>query len=330
MGGTGMMKISCGFAPGPNTVRHAKIAEDLGYHRVWLYDSPALWQDIWARMAQVAEHTSRVQLGTAVLIPSLRSPVVQAAAIATIEDIAPGRLTAGFATGFTGRMALGQRRLPWKYVRAYVEQVKALLAGDAVEIDGAMVKLIPSEGYMPERPIRVPVLLGANGPMGCGIAREIAEGIICSGIPPESGFDTCAVLLFGTVLEPGEALDDGRVKRAAGAAMAVRYHGTYERDPGAIDSLPNGRAWRESVERVPAEMRHLEVHQGHCVDLSNDHDEQHMDWSRLKEMSFTGTADELAARLEDIERAGGTEIMYGSANHNVPRELEAFARMAGL
>ena len=259
-----MMKISCGFAPGPNTVKHAKIAEDLGYHRVWLYDSPALWQDIWARMAQVAEHTSRVQLGTAVLIPSLRHPVAQAAAIATIEDIAPGRLTAGFATGFTGRLALGQRRLPWKTVRAYVERVKALLAGDAVEVDGAMVKLIPSEGYMPTRPIRVPVLLGANGPRGCGIAREIAEGIICGGMPPEPGFDTCAVLLFGTVLDPGEALDDERVKRAAGAAMAVRYHGTYERAPAAVESLPNGSAWRESVERVPAEIRHLESTRALC------------------------------------------------------------------
>ena len=113
------MKISCGFAPGPNTVEHAKIAESLGYHRVWLYDSPALWQDIWARMAQVAEHTTRVQLGTAVLIPSLRHPVTQAAAIATIEDIAPGRLSVGLATGFTGRRALGQRPLTWKYVRSY-------------------------------------------------------------------------------------------------------------------------------------------------------------------------------------------------------------------
>ena len=34
------------LVPGLNVVKHAKIAEDLGYHRVWLYDSPALWQDI--------------------------------------------------------------------------------------------------------------------------------------------------------------------------------------------------------------------------------------------------------------------------------------------
>ena len=100
------LRLACCVA-GPQTVEHARLAESLGYNRVWLADSPALWQDIWARMALVAEHTHRIQLGTAVLIPSLRHVVTQAAAIATIADIAPGRLTVGLATGFTGRAALG-------------------------------------------------------------------------------------------------------------------------------------------------------------------------------------------------------------------------------
>ena len=116
------------LAPGPQTVEHALLAESLGYDRVWLADSPALWQDIWARMALVAEHTNRVQLGTAVLIPSLRHVVTQAAAIATIADIAPGRLTVGLATGFTGRAALGQhKRLPWAVVKRYVHEVSSTL-----------------------------------------------------------------------------------------------------------------------------------------------------------------------------------------------------------
>ena len=87
------LRLACLLAPGPQTVAHAQLAESLGYDRVWLADSPALWQDIWARMALVAAQTHRIQLGTAVLIPSLRHVVTQAAAIATIADIAPGRLT---------------------------------------------------------------------------------------------------------------------------------------------------------------------------------------------------------------------------------------------
>ena len=189
-----------------------------------------------------------------------------------------------------------------------------------------MARLIPSEGFMPPRPINVPILLGANGPKGCAIARELADGIICAGMPPQTGFDTT----FGTVLDEGEPLTAPRVMAAAGAAMAVRYHGTYERDPSAVDALPNGRAWRECVERVPAEVRHLEIHQGHCVDLSNQCDAQHMDMSRVKELSFTGTESELQTRLTAIEQAGGTEVMFGTMGHDIPRELRAFAKMAGL
>src|SRR4029434_4134616 len=101
------LRLACLLAPGPQTVEHALLAEALGYDRVWLADSPALWQDIWVRMSLVAEHTHRIQLGTAVLIPSLRHVVTQAAAIATIADIAPDRLTVGLATGLNGRVALG-------------------------------------------------------------------------------------------------------------------------------------------------------------------------------------------------------------------------------
>jgi alkanesulfonate monooxygenase SsuD/methylene tetrahydromethanopterin reductase-like flavin-dependent oxidoreductase (luciferase family) len=40
------LRFACLLAPGPQTVEHALFAESLGYDRVWLAESPALWQDI--------------------------------------------------------------------------------------------------------------------------------------------------------------------------------------------------------------------------------------------------------------------------------------------
>ena len=235
------MRLACLLAPGPQTVEHARLAEALGYDRVWLADSPALWQDIWARMALVAEHTHRIQLGTAVLIPSLRHVVTQAAAIATIADIAPGRLTVGLATGFTGRAALGQhKRLPWAVVKRYVQQLRGLLHGEQVEVDGALCQLIPSAGFMPPRPITVPIFLAASGPRGYQVAREVADGIINPGRPPGTDFPECIQSAWGTVLADGEALTAPRVRAAAGAAVALRYHLAYEY---------GGRARRRSAQR---------------------------------------------------------------------------------
>ena len=63
----------------------------LGYRRAWLYDSPALATDVWMVLSRCAERTSRIGLGPGVLVPSLRHPMVNAAAIAELVNQAPGR-----------------------------------------------------------------------------------------------------------------------------------------------------------------------------------------------------------------------------------------------
>jgi 5,10-methylenetetrahydromethanopterin reductase len=322
------LRFACLLAPGPQTVEHALLAESLGYDRVWLADSPALWQDIWARMALVADHTHRIQLGTAVLIPSLRHVVTQAAAIGTIADIAPGRLTVGLGTGFTGRAALGQhKRLPWAFVKRYVQQLRGLLHGDQVEVDGALCQLIPSAGFMPQRPITVPLFLAASGPRGYQVAREVADGIINPGRPPGTDFPECIQSVWGTVLADGETLTAARVRAAAGAAVALRYHLAYEFGGEGVDALPNGRAWRERIEGLPKTTRHLALHFGHCVEL-NEHDAAWIDMIAAKQLSFTGTADELRERIATMEAQGVTEVMFGVMSADVPRELRAFAQLA--
>jgi 5,10-methylenetetrahydromethanopterin reductase len=321
------LRLACLLAPGPKTVEHALLAESLGYDRVWLADSPALWQDVWARMAQVAEHTHRIQLGTAVLIPSLRHVVTQAAAIATIADIAPGRLTVGFATGFTGRHALGhKKRLPWAYVKRYVQQLRGLLHGDTVEVDGALCRLMPSAGYMPPFPIAVPIFLAASGPRGRQVAKEVADGVIMPSLFVTGGFDPCVVTVHGTVLDEAEDVDSPRVRATAGPGVALVYHTTYEARGDAVDALPNGRAWRESIERIPAETRHLALHFGHGVEM-NEHDRAHVPMTDAKRLTFTGTPSELRARLADLKARGATEIVFGVRDLDMSRELRAFAAL---
>ena len=47
---------SCAMPPGPNCVEYAQLASDLGYDRIWLYDSAALYQDVWVWLARIADH----------------------------------------------------------------------------------------------------------------------------------------------------------------------------------------------------------------------------------------------------------------------------------
>src|SRR6185369_4852885 len=155
------MELSCAFPPSLEAVEHIVEAEQLGYARAWLFDSPALYGDIWVIAALAAQRTSRIALGPAVLVPNLRHPLTQASAIATLEQLAPGRVAVAIGTGFTGRMAMGQKPLTWAYTKRYIEQVRALLRGEAVEVDGAMVKMLHGPDFAPPFPITTPIVVAA-------------------------------------------------------------------------------------------------------------------------------------------------------------------------
>ena len=317
------MQISCAFPPGPDVVAHAQLAESLGYERVWLYDSPALYGDVWVHLARIAEHTTRIGIGPGVLVPNLRHPVTQASAIATVDALAPGRLAVAIGTGFTARMTMGQRPLTWAETRMYIAQVKGLLNGEAMVIDGKIAKLIPPAGYLPFGP--VPVLVAANGPKGLAVARELGDGVmsIFGGYPE---FDWCALLAFGTVLDPGESPGSERALLAAGPALTVVYHGMYEGDPESVDGLPGGPEWRAELERIPVHLRHLATHEDHLVNVP-ERDRPVLSGEGLTAFTWTGEAEVLRARLDATAAAGTTEILYQPCGPDIARELRAFMTM---
>jgi 5,10-methylenetetrahydromethanopterin reductase len=321
------MELSCGLPPGPDTVRLARIAEQLGYSRVWLYDSAALYGDVWVALADVAAATTRVGIGTAVLVPSFRHVLATASAIATIEQRAPGRLAVAIGTGFTGRYALGQKPLAWSVVERWVEQLRGLLRGETVSIEGSRTKMIHPVGFAPPRPIGTPIVVAANGPKGLAVARKHGDGVLCIAAP-QPGFAWCAVFGFGTVLDAGETPESPRAFAALAPALAVVYHGSYEANPAGVDALPGGKGWREEIERFPADVRHLAVHEDHMV-RATDRDLRHVS-PALAGATFTGTREALRARFDALETAGMTEFLYAPHGPDPARELRAMAEAVGL
>jgi 5,10-methylenetetrahydromethanopterin reductase len=320
--------LSVGLPPGPRAIELAKRAEDLGYQRVWLFDSAALYEDIWIWLALVAEHTE-IQLGTAVLVPNLRHVMTTASAIATIEGLAPGRLVCGFGTGATARWVLGKDALSWATTRRYLEQLRALLRGEVVEVDGAKTQMIHHPDLAPARPIDVPILLSALGPKGREIAKEIADGIITVGEPDESiaGMDRVVQMVSGTVLESGEDLTTPRVKEALGPWGVLAYHGTYQAAGAAVDNLPLGAAWRAAIEAErPEGERHLAVHAGHVTHVV-DRDRAVVDAAGdlLGGFGWVGDAGAVRARADAAFAAGATELLYTPAGPDLAHEMEAFA-----
>jgi 5,10-methylenetetrahydromethanopterin reductase len=317
--------LTVGFPPGPRTVELARVAEDLGYSRVWLFDSAALYEDIWMWLALTARETS-IPLGTAVLVPNLRHVMTTASAIATLEGLAPGRTAYGFGTGATARWVLGKTPLSWATTRRYLETLRALLRGEVVEIDGARTQMIHHPELAVGRPIDAPLLLSAMGPKGQEIARDVADGIIIVGGGVE-GFDWCVQMMNGTVLEPGEDLTSPRVREAVGPWYVVAYHGTWQAAGDAVDGLPLGAEWREAIEAErPEGERHLAVHEGHVTHvLARDQAVLEAAGEGISGFGWVGTPEEMRARAEAAAASGVTELLYTPSGPDMEREMRAFA-----
>ena len=323
MDSVGPMELSCAFPPRSDLPELVSHAERLGYERAWVYDSPALFGDVWMALARCADSTSRIGLGPAVLVPSLRHPMVNAAAIATLEQLAAGRVTVALGTGFTGRHVLGQRPMTWTATERYLNQLTGLLRGEVVEVDGARCQMIHPDGYIAERPVRVPLLVGANGPKGLAVAERVGADGVISIFGAQPGWDRCAVFAYGTVLDEDESLSSERVMSAAGPGAAVVFHGLYEADPALLEGLDGGPGWRDAVERFPASERHLHTHREHFVAMT-ERDREAVTPELIGATTWTAHADELRVRLDETAASGVSEFVYAPMGDDPRRELEAF------
>ncbi|GAB1511455.1 LLM class flavin-dependent oxidoreductase [Actinophytocola sp. KF-1] len=166
-------------------VAQARRAEELGLDSVWAGDSPVTRPraDPLLLLAAVAAATTRITLGTAVLLPALRHPVLLAHQLATLDRLARGRLVAGLGGGFPNPATRAQFAAlgvgfadRTSRLTESVEVMRRLWTGDAVTHRGRHfafddVRLAPT----PHRPGGPPVWLAGSGPAVSRVAR-LADG----------------------------------------------------------------------------------------------------------------------------------------------------------
>jgi 5,10-methylenetetrahydromethanopterin reductase len=321
------LTVSCAFATSMATPRYVELAEHLGYERAWLYDSPALYPDVWASLVRCAERTNRIGLGPGVLVPSLRHPMVNAAAIAMLAELAgPKRVAVAVGTGFTGRYALGQKPMRWSEVTEYVCCLKSLLAGEVASWEGGKMRMLHPAGFAESRPLRVPFLFGTAGPKGLAAARDVADGVFLSAPRPVPDMAWQAIMMTGTVLEQGEPANSQRVVAAAGHGAAVAYH-FLQQTGRSPNRLPDGDAWQKAYDDVPPDERHLALHDLHLIAV-NERDRPFITGDLVAAVGAAFTPEQLRNRLQQLESQGATEIAYQPAGPDVPRELESFLAAA--
>ncbi len=170
----------------------AQMAERLGYDSVWgndhyapqeyvkeKFQQPPNFYEVLTVLSAAAAVTSRIELGTAVLVLPMREPVIVAKQVATLDQLSGGRVLLG--------VGIGAYREEFKAARPDVfgknrgsifeeqlELIKLLFTGNSVTYEGRFFQTNDLSMY--PKPMRQPFPLLVGGHQLQGITRAIKFG----------------------------------------------------------------------------------------------------------------------------------------------------------
>ncbi|MFJ9363988.1 LLM class F420-dependent oxidoreductase [Nocardia sp. NPDC101769] len=122
--------------------------------------------DPWVALGTAAAVTSRIELSTAVALPTESDPITLAKTIATLDHLSGGRVTLGAGFGWntdelTDHGVPGNKRRT--VLREYIEAMRALWTEDEAAYSGDFVSFGPSWAWPKPIQSHIPVLIGAGG-----------------------------------------------------------------------------------------------------------------------------------------------------------------------
>ena len=162
-------------------------------------------------LAAAASVTSTIRLGTGVMLPAQREPLVTAKAVATLQNISGGRFEMGVGFGWN-EDEMADHGVEYRKRRAHARDhllaMRSLWTDEVAEYHGAHVDFPPTWSWpKPERP--VPVLVGGGaGPKMFAHIAEYGDGWIPIG---GTGLAESIPAFRAAMEEAGRDLDTMRI-----------------------------------------------------------------------------------------------------------------------
>jgi len=315
-------------------------AERLGFTHAWFADSQMIWSDVYATAALAADRTSTINIGTGVAVAATRPAPVTAAAMATINQLAPGRTFCGIGTGNTAMRIMGHKPMTIAEFDNYLSELKPLLAGEEAEVTwrgrSSLVRhIMPDDGFV-NFADPIPMYVSGFGPKSLALAGKHGDGMVLSVPPNPSLADSvwkgvergaaavgrkidraafpATTLNTIVILEPGEAIDSQRVRNQCGAFAIASLHYSYDqwrnfgrlpRNPAVLDVWADYTAL---LDEIPEHRRHQRVHAGHnCWVLPEE--ERFVTGALIQSSCLVGTEEHIVERLFELEQAGIDQMM---------------------
>lgn len=154
----------------------ARAAQGAG--ATWIGIADAFWwRDVWMLLGEVASKTEHIELGPAMTNPYMRHRFHMASALATLQELAPGRVFCGIAAGgseVTAAAGISRQDAAARVAElvAFLREVETTGTLDAASGRGLDVGLDP-----------VPVLMAGRGDNMLRAAGALADRVLLWAIP---------------------------------------------------------------------------------------------------------------------------------------------------
>jgi 5,10-methylenetetrahydromethanopterin reductase len=161
-------------------------AEKLGYDSVWITDHFNN-RNVYVSLSFIANYTDKIKLGPGVTNPYLVHPIMTAQSIASLSEVAPGRVMCGLGAGDRTSLEIvgADTSKPLTTIRESVEIIRRQLDREKTSYDGSIYKIKAGARFNFKVDEKIPIYIGAQGPKMLQLAGKIGDGALINASNPE-------------------------------------------------------------------------------------------------------------------------------------------------
>ncbi|MDD9206552.1 LLM class flavin-dependent oxidoreductase [Georgenia sp. 10Sc9-8] len=210
------MKLPLGIHVGERlsleqTYWQAEYADTHGFESVWVAEG-RLSRDGIVPAAIIASRTSNVSIGTGVVNNKSRNAALMAVTFKTLAEVAPERVILGIGAWWEPLASKVGAPLskPLKSMREYIGVLQSFFRNEVVTFDGEFVHMDGvrfDSMYRENKPVRMPIYVGAVGPKMLELSGEITDGVHLDFLLPPSYMEAASA-----------SIDRGIARRTDGVA----------------------------------------------------------------------------------------------------------------
>lgn len=278
-----------------------ELAEAEGLDSIWLTEHHFIDDGYMASVlpmaAAMAARTSRIEIGTGVLLAPLHNPIRLAEDAATVALLARGRFTLGMGLGWMAAEfeALGARLdQRGRSMTEILEILAQAWTGEPVTYEGT-VHRVPGVGIRPVPTQAPPMILGGNAEAAVRRAARLADGFFSNASPERLGQQIAIAI---------EELE--RVDKDPMAFRWIYYHVIHPSTEPGLD--PGGaleHAWQ--VRWKYSDMEASAKRAGTIAAPPKLPDDQR---ESVRRSTLLGPADHVVQRLAAIRETSGVPLEF--------------------